>query len=656
MLPVRTSAPSGRYGESATAPPAAAPPATTAPPAAAARPVSTARPAAEAGGPGRDAGVSGRDAGASATRPPLGAPMASLPATAVPLTPSAPTAHEPVAGALPVVQPRAAGPVEHPAGSPGRAAGPAPGPAVSAPTTPQAHGRAPGAPSVPDGAARPRTNSPTAPTSRRPSPRTGLGAPLSSLPPSADLSAPVQRAATPASRTESRRAPERSPNTAPPTGAPAPASPSPAAPAPTASPARSPRTGAEATTSGHAPLLGGVGPRQGGEVRREGPRAYGVTVSPALVQRVAAPAPTAPASRLARPAASPTVAPGAPHGPGGRAAGVERAGPDAARPARGAAPSPGARAGGRVPLVMARPVPRAGGASGGVGDPVPRALPTNHLPTTRLLASRPLVPGIRATAEAAPPRATRPVVAPRWPRATPPLIDQSPGPPPRPAPHAPLVAGAPAPVQRAPATPTRSGHGTAGTATFTDAPGAPSPPGAPPLVRPSAPVVRPGTTAASGGFAPVGPLPVTAPRAEPGAARPPVGHAPVVPVRAAPRAAAGPPVLARRPAMPPAPTAPTVTARPPGAPVIQRAPGGSTEGGGGPDGHPPGAAAPHPARPTERGEGTAQQAAAHQKAAQPPGPDMDELARRLLDPVARLLRTELRRGRERAGRPFDGRR
>ncbi|WP_217197175.1 hypothetical protein [Streptomyces buecherae] len=643
MLPVRASAPSGRHGESATAPPA-----TTA------RPVSTARPAVEAGGADRNAGVSGRDAGASATRPPLGAPMANLPDTAVPLPPSAPTAREPVAGALPVVQPRAAGPVERPAGSPGRAAGPAPGPAASAPTTPatpQARGRAPGAPSVPDGAARPHTNSPTAPTPRRPSPRTGLGAPLSSLPPSADLSAPVQRAATPGSRPESQRAPERSPHTASPTGAPAPASPSPAAPAPTAPPARSPRTGAEATTSGHAPLLGAVGPRQGGEVRREALRAYGVTVSPTLVQRVVAPAPTAPASRLARPAASPTVAPGAPHGPGGRAADVEGAGPDAARPAvRGAAPSAAPRAGGRIPLVMARPVPRAGGASGGVGDPVPRALPTTHLPTARLLASRPLVPGIRATAEAAPPRATRPVVAPRWPRATPPLTDQSPGPPRRPAPHAPPVAGAPAHVQRAPATPTRSGHGTAGTATFTDAPGAPSPSGAPPLVRPSAPVVRPGTTAAGGGLAPVGPLPVTAPRAEPGAARHPLGNAPVVPVRATPRTAAGPPVLARRPAVPPA-----TTARPPGAPVIQRAPGGSTEGGGGPDGHPPGVAAPHPTRPTERGEGAAQQAAAHQKAA-PPGPDMDELARRLLDPVARLLRTELRRGRERAGRPFDGRR
>ncbi|MFG2432034.1 hypothetical protein [Streptomyces sp. NPDC048590] len=39
-----------------------------------------------------------------------------------------------------------------------------------------------------------------------------------------------------------------------------------------------------------------------------------------------------------------------------------------------------------------------------------------------------------------------------------------------------------------------------------------------------------------------------------------------------------------------------------------------------------------------------------------PGLDLDDLARRLLDPVARLLRTELRRGRERTGRPYDGRR
>ncbi|MFI6151192.1 hypothetical protein ACIBCA_00640 [Kitasatospora sp. NPDC051170] len=48
------------------------------------------------------------------------------------------------------------------------------------------------------------------------------------------------------------------------------------------------------------------------------------------------------------------------------------------------------------------------------------------------------------------------------------------------------------------------------------------------------------------------------------------------------------------------------------------------------------------------------------KPAPPPHPtepaDLDELARRLVEPLARLLRTELRRGRERTGRPYDGRR
>ncbi|WP_406093865.1 hypothetical protein [Streptomyces sp. NBC_01013] len=39
-----------------------------------------------------------------------------------------------------------------------------------------------------------------------------------------------------------------------------------------------------------------------------------------------------------------------------------------------------------------------------------------------------------------------------------------------------------------------------------------------------------------------------------------------------------------------------------------------------------------------------------------PGLDIEELARRLLDPVSRLIRADLRRGRERSGRPYDGRR
>jgi syndecan 1 len=55
--------------------------------------------------------------------------------------------------------------------------------------------------------------------------------------------------------------------------------------------------------------------------------------------------------------------------------------------------------------------------------------------------------------------------------------------------------------------------------------------------------------------------------------------------------------------------------------------------------------------------GSSGKRAAHRaEAPQDPGIDLDDLARRLLDPMARLLRTELRRGRERTGRPYDGRR
>ncbi|MEU7035116.1 hypothetical protein ABZ958_15695 [Streptomyces sp. NPDC046237] len=42
--------------------------------------------------------------------------------------------------------------------------------------------------------------------------------------------------------------------------------------------------------------------------------------------------------------------------------------------------------------------------------------------------------------------------------------------------------------------------------------------------------------------------------------------------------------------------------------------------------------------------------------AAPRGKELDELARALIDPVARLLRAEMRRGRERTGRPYDNRR
>jgi syndecan 1 len=55
-------------------------------------------------------------------------------------------------------------------------------------------------------------------------------------------------------------------------------------------------------------------------------------------------------------------------------------------------------------------------------------------------------------------------------------------------------------------------------------------------------------------------------------------------------------------------------------------------------------------------EGSGKRADRSADSPQNPGADLDDLARRLLDPLARLLRAELRRGRERTGRPYDGRR
>ncbi|MFB9464559.1 hypothetical protein ACFF45_18055, partial [Streptomyces cinereospinus] len=61
---------------------------------------------------------------------------------------------------------------------------------------------------------------------------------------------------------------------------------------------------------------------------------------------------------------------------------------------------------------------------------------------------------------------------------------------------------------------------------------------------------------------------------------------------------------------------------------------------------------PQTSAPAAPGRAGAQRAGTPQD----PGLDLDDLARRLLDPMARLLRTELRRGRDRTGRPYDGRR
>ncbi|MFB7556599.1 hypothetical protein [Streptomyces brevispora] len=63
-----------------------------------------------------------------------------------------------------------------------------------------------------------------------------------------------------------------------------------------------------------------------------------------------------------------------------------------------------------------------------------------------------------------------------------------------------------------------------------------------------------------------------------------------------------------------------------------------------------------PERPAATSSAPVRSAARHVETPQDQAADLDDLARRLLDPMARLLRTELRRGRDRTGRPYDGRR
>jgi syndecan 1 len=88
-----------------------------------------------------------------------------------------------------------------------------------------------------------------------------------------------------------------------------------------------------------------------------------------------------------------------------------------------------------------------------------------------------------------------------------------------------------------------------------------------------------------------------------------------------------------------------------GVPVVQRrAPAGDF---GVPAGIPVTAV---PAPPVQRRTAPTSAPADAQEPASPSGAELDDLARRLIEPVARLLRTDLRRGRDRIGRPHDGRR
>ncbi|MEV7499068.1 hypothetical protein [Streptomyces sp. NPDC093018] len=169
----------------------------------------------------------------------------------------------------------------------------------------------------------------------------------------------------------------------------------------------------------------------------------------------------------------------------------------------------------------------------------------------------------------------------------------------------------------------------------------PTTPGAPPVqravpTRPKLPVVRPDTTVQRAGAGAA--LPLTEAQA------PPLQTAPS-PASLTPPG--GLPVPVVRMARPLAPT-PVV----PGGVQVDVVQRDAKEAAGGTSGRnrPRSASAPasFPASGTTADKKEA--------APQDPGVDLEDLARRLLDPLARLLRADMRRGRERAGRPYDGRR
>lgn len=338
------------------------------------------------------------------------------------------------------------------------------------------------------------------------------------------------------------------------------------------------------------------------------------------------------------------------------------------------------------PLVVARAM--AEGTTGATGARTTGPATSSPLTATRstahsappaprtlsLLAERRLTLNTRVPEGVAQPAVSRsggrPVVAARWPGA--PAAPQSdstphagaparrsgtsapspggPGTPARPAPGPSVLAPATPQVQRAAAAyPGPEGSGVPTTRS-------PDPVQRVPVVRPSPP--RQGT-AAPVAAVPARPLPVTAPQAPPLAGRPsadsaPGGAVPVVRPRTVTAAGGiGGTGGTDGPAL-----------------AVQRDARGRPRSSSAPPTPPTGALAkevPAPGRkrsssvaptPTATSSASGKNAAARRTETpqDDPGLDLDDLARRLLDPVARLLRTELRRGRDRTGRPYDGRR
>ncbi|MFG2511645.1 hypothetical protein [Streptomyces sp. NPDC048584] len=267
-------------------------------------------------------------------------------------------------------------------------------------------------------------------------------------------------------------------------------------------------------------------------------------------------------------------------------------------------PAPAGPAAGLTPVVVARAV---GPAVGVTTRPAPGTAPR----TLTLLPARPLTLNTRAPAGATPPATSRtghgrPVVAARWTTALAASV-----PPTRTPARIPTRTPAPPPLQRS-ATPHH-----------------PSPAARTPVVAPAPPRPAPATTATPGR-----PLPVTTLRTAP------LAHAPAAPEPS--------PVVRPR----------TVTGRPAAPPVQRAAPHPAGDLAVPPKSRPGPARSPSPSPAGDLAvpEKPGKQATRAADNPQTPGADLDDLARRLLDPLARLLRTELRRGRERTGRPYDGRR
>ncbi|MFF9228894.1 MULTISPECIES: hypothetical protein [unclassified Streptomyces] len=652
-----------------------------------------------------------RTATAARGRSPLGAPLGGLPPTAIPQPPAGGEAGAGSAPGptLPVLQ-RRTDDASAPHGDSRTGIGGGRAAAVTPDVHDRARGTAPGAPA----AARDRTAPGRGASGARV--RGGLGAPLSALPPSADRpaatatghasggasaeSSPGTPSVTAPSVTDIQRAPARRDGGA--TPAPPPSSPAgaPAGDAPLLGPADVQRRLATPAAPPAAPVAGPL----------DGP--VGPLVTPPQAPgsaRTSTPDVAAPGSG---PTTVPTPAPavGLASGP------VTGARADTARPvaviASGSAHTPAAHGAPGTAAGRAAATATRAGSPGAFPLTVARSAVAAASRTVPLLAGRPLTLSTRAP-EGVGPRATapsrgRPVVAARWPStpadapgdttrpAEPPArredAGRTPGRMEPPVQRSTAGAAAPAPARTAgpaahpppstphqtshvaphpvPSTPHRTSHvaphpahhrsnapavpyvqRVAADAVPPHVPGAgPRPDGPsegaprlPDAVR-GVPVVRPAPPGASAAGAPVAvpahPLPVTTPQTPPLADRPP--PAPVWPA----------PVARARVAVP-GTAAPVQRDATGAAGSVRGVPAKETPARGRPRSASTGSLPP--SAPAATGAG---KAAARRPESPPPeaGLDLDDLARRLIDPVARLLRAELRRGRERTGRPYDGRR